>query len=172
MDWSHLAAVAIGALLRPIFWPLKTYIWDKLWPHLVDHGSKQTTIVGKWRVAHIGEPSDGDALEAKWSVNVTLSQTASKVTGKANASCITGGAKGKIIQYVAQGNFASSVLEITFQDEDRSGRNKSTFLLQMVGDGSKLEGHRLFLGRNKNEIRSIPCKWVREDNALSGCGTA
>lgn len=172
MDWSHLAAVAIGALLKPIFWPLKTYLWDRFWPALVEHRNRHTTLLGKWRVAHMGSPSDGDSLEILWAVVVTLEQTASEVTGKASASCISGESTGKIVHYVARGNFASSVLDITFQDADRSGRNRSTFLMQMVGDGSILDGHRLFLGRTKNDIRSVPCKWVREGHTLAGCGTA
>ena len=172
MDWSHLAAVAIGALLKPVFWPIKRYMWDRFWPAFLDHKNRHTTLAGRWRVAHSGNPSDGDLLEASWAVEVNLEQMASAVTGMASASCTTGKSTGKMVHYEARGNFASGVLDITFQDSDRSGRNRSTFLMQMVGDGSTLEGHRLFLGRNKNDIRSIPCKWIRNGDANSGCGTA
>ena len=176
MDWGHLIAALVGAValavLRPLLWPLKHFLWDKWWSDFVNHGSKQTNIGGKWQVMHVGEPSDGEVLEAKWAVNVIIEQTASEVSGKANAICTAGTATGKNVQYLAHGKFVSNILEITFQDEDRSGRNKSSFLLQVVGDGSNLEGYRLFLGRNKNDIRSIQCKWVRNNTSASGCGTA
>jgi hypothetical protein len=172
MDLSHLAAVALGAFLRVIFAPLKSIVWDKVWPALVDHNNRNSRIAGTWRIAHSGCPSDGESLEAAWTVEVSLSQIASKVNGKATANCIEGASKGKIVHYSVRGTYASSILDVTLYDADRVFRNRSTFLLQVVGDGSTLDGHRLFLGRNKNNVRSIPCKWHKGESLQSGCGTA
>jgi hypothetical protein len=62
--------------------------------------------------------------------------------------------EGTVVQYRADGRLSTGVLDLPFEDSDRS-----TFLLQLVDADSTLEGHRVFLGRNRNQIRSIPCKW-------------
>jgi hypothetical protein len=135
------------------------------------HNGHAPSIEGKWRVVHVGEPWDGDLLEASWTIEVELFQDSNKVHGEATARCIAGSSEGTTVQYLARGAFLANIVDLALQDVRSSSRNRSVFLLQVIGDGSCMEGFRTFLGRNKNTLRVIQCKWQRIDGPASVCGT-
>ena len=120
---------------------------------------------------HTDDPSDDGCLEAEWEVDVEIKQKARTIFGKATARCTKGEPEGKIVEYNVKGYSLNSVVDITFTDLNNKSRNRTSFLLQMTGPGDEMEGHRLFLGRKKNDIRAVPCKWARR-GAITGCGTA
>lgn len=149
---------------------IQSDLWPRLWSLLADRNSTQIRMTGTWKIMHDGPACDGQALDAKWQMRTELRQSGQRVTGTADAMCIDGPPKGKAVKFAASGNFANNLLDVTLTDTSRKGRNRSVFLLEVSGDGSALKGHRLFLGRETNDVRGVPCRWVRDGEA--GCGTA
>lgn len=165
-----------GAILRPVFDPIKAILWDKLIPNIVERHNKHTQITGKWKVMHIGNPADGATLGARWEIIIDAKQTGNVVTGTATSTCKKGASsiKGKFIEYRLEGNFYSSILNATLHPKDQKNRLRASFLLDMKGDGGKLVGHHLFVGKaQKGEpIRSIACEWVSLTKDIADCGAA
>lgn len=178
MDISYLITFAGGVAAKMAYAGAAHLSRTAVLPYISQQTYKHITIDGEWVLQHCGEPVDGDGLESSWTTQIDLAQSGQTISGTATAACSHGTSEGKQVTYKLKGWFSNSVLDISFIEQEVSSRNRSTFLLQVVGDGGILHGYRLFLGRNKNEIRAIACKWVRRERleaasgSLSGCGTA
>lgn len=171
MDLTHVITFILGFLSRVLGTWFVHFFKKAVVPYIAQSTYKNVSLAGEWRAVHLEQPTDGEKLESEWTVTVTVKQLGQSISGSANATCQKGSAKGKQVHYFLFGKISNGVLDATFHEESFDACNRSAFLLQVVGDGSVLDGHRLFLGRNKNDIRSIPCQWVRGGMA-SKCGTA
>jgi hypothetical protein len=170
--FSHALAFSAGLLGKVVGSGFLHFSNSTLLPYISRQTNPHIRIEGKWKVRNLGQPTDGDGLQAEWNLLIDIKQNGLSVNGSATAECVKGSSKGKIVDYKASGTFSNNVLDLTLLEKGDSNRNRSVFLLQVVGEGNKLGGHRLFLGRNKNDIRAIPCEWVRSNYAESECGTA
>jgi hypothetical protein len=169
---SHLIAF-ISGLLGKIFGSWFIHLFSSaILPYISQQTNPHICIADKWTVKHLGQPTDGDGLQAEWKVLIDLKQHGLSVYGNAIAECTKGTSTGKTVDYSASGTFSNNVLDLTLAEKGNSHRNRSIFMLQLIGEGNKLEGYRLFLGRNKNDIRAIPCVCVRSNYAEFDCGTA
>lgn len=173
MDIGHVLAFVAGLLGRVFGAGLIHFYNAAILPYLSQQTYKHITIGDTpWYVEHIGKPIDNEDTESIWSVKVSLKQLGQTISGTANSTCVSGVSPGKQVTYIVNGKFSNGVLDISFNEKDSASRNRSCFLMQVIGEGNVLEGYRLFLGRNKNDIRAIKCKWVRENQVGAVCCTA
>jgi hypothetical protein len=168
IHWISFFEGIVASMLAA--WFVKIFS-DGILPYFQRVLYKQIETDGDWIVRHTADPVDGDGLESLWTLRSSLKQAGQTISGTAHATCIRGSSNGKQVSYKVRGRISNGVVDMTFIEASASSRNRSVFLLELIGDGACLTGYRLFLGRQNNEIRAIRCEWARLQGR-STCGTA
>jgi len=173
MDISHVIAFFSGVLGKVFGTWLLHFFREAVVPYFQKITNPHVSVTDEWILNHVGTPFDGDNLSATWKVQFKMRQKGHSVVGTATSLCVTGPDTlvNKTIEYKIQGDYSNNILNLHLTEVDEKERNKSSLMLQLVGDGSEFEGYRLFLGRAKNQIRAIECKLIRK-GACAKCGTA
>lgn len=174
MDMSHVIAFVAGAMGKLVGTWLVHFFKDAVLPYFQKHTNHTISITDDWILNHVGNPADGEGLNVEWKVHLKLQQKGHSVVGKANSVGVNGPEKlkDKQIQYEVSGSYTQNILDIHLTEiGDSALRNRSSLMLQLVGDGSLFDGYRIFLGRTKNQVRAIECQLIRK-NACAQCGTA
>lgn len=175
INWIHAAVAFIFGVLAKGFGSLLVHFFSTtVIPYVSNATYKHINLSHDgWIIRHTGKPGDGELLESEWRMTVRLKQLGQKITGDADAECTEGSKKGTRRRYVVNGRLCNGVAAIQLQTESPSLRSQSAFLLKIMGDGSMLEGHRLFLGMNRDTVRSVPCSWHKDETSeLAQCGPA
>ena len=132
-------------------------------PDLARHISKSgISLKGKWEINQAKKTARGGVLRADWKTLITIDQLGQQIKGKALSTCLNNNTPD--VEYVIYGKFENGYLYVYFRDKDKNEINFSSFLLKSVNGGSKLVGHRLFVGRNSDDARSIECSWLKQGN--------
>lgn len=174
MDISHVMVFFAGFLGKIVGSWFVHIFKDSILPYFYKYTSPQISLNGEWVLKHIGDAIDGEGFRANWSVRMTLNLKGNKIAGESQATCVKGPKelKDKVISYEVSGSYINNILNLHMVDRSESGlRNQSTMMLQLVGDGSVFEGYRIFLGKAKNQIRTIRCELIK-NGACVHCGTA
>lgn len=174
MDITHVIAFVAGAMGKLFGTWLVHFFKEAVLPYFHKHTNPHVSITDEWILDHVGQPTDGDGLNAEWRVAFSLKQKGRLVVGTANSVCIKGtkDVKGKVISYEVSGSYSNNILDLHLTENGEAAmRNKSSLMLQLIGDGSVFDGYRIFLGRAKNQVRAIQCKLIRK-GACAECGTA
>jgi hypothetical protein len=175
LNWWHLLFVFIAGVLARGVGTLGVHFFrTAVLPWISNATYKHIDISHDgWIIKHTDQPGDGETLESEWRMKVRLKQNGQTISGDADAECIKGIKQGTSRRYVVNGKLSNGVAAIQLYAESSSFRSQSSFLLKVVGDGSILEGHRLFLGMNRDLVRTVPCRWSKDESSqLAQCGPA
>ncbi len=174
MDITHVIAFVAGAMGKIFGTWFLHFFKEAVLPYFHKHTNPNASITDEWILDHIGSPADGRSLNVEWKVRFKLKQKGRSVVGTANSVCVKGPVdiKDKMIEYEVNGSYSNNILDLHLTEVGEAAlRNKSSLMLQLVGDGNAFDGYRIFLGRAKNQIRAIQCKLIRK-GACAECGTA
>src|SRR6266850_2882458 len=152
MDITHVIAFAAGAVGKVFGTWLLHFFREAVLPYFQKYTNPHVPITDDWILDHIGFPVDGNDLSVNWKVQIKLKQRGRYIVGTASSLCVLGPSElvDKTIEYKVNGNYSNNILDLHLTEVgDKAMRNKSSLMLQLVGDGSVFEGYRVFIGRTK-----------------------
>ena len=118
-------------------------------------------ISGRWSVNQTGTTFLNEQLSVTRNTQVTLKQTAHRLSGKAESSVVSGGAGGMSNTYKITGKINNGLVLINFISVEKNKIAVSTFLLQVNGNGNEMDGDRLYRSSKTDKIDCIACQWTK-----------
>lgn len=133
---------------------------SRVTPAMTRFINRGMNLTDTWEIKRTDVRDDGIPEKTRWRTVASIRQFGSSIKGTANATS-SNGTTSSLVRFKITGVFCNNTLHLLLTDVSRSRGNISCFLLQPVGDGSAMEGHRLYLARRTNSVHSVPCRWER-----------
>lgn len=119
-------------------------------------------ITGQWRVKQDQIAVDGEELSVKRETTVVLKQKGHDLEGRATSTALGGGAHQAIYTYAATGEIKDRFVMLSFKADDRDRIGYSSFLLEVVGDGRRMVGYRVFYALLRRKVSAISVEFERQ----------
>jgi hypothetical protein len=159
---ENLAWDIIKDLLATFLCFVIGFFWkSSIYPFLQSFLYTGVSITGRWSVQQVGNTVRGYPLSVIRQTTVEIEQTAYKISGTAESSVISGGKMEKINKYRITGEIKDRLATINFIADDKAKIATSTFLLEVGGGGTQMNGYRLFFSSKKNHINGIETLWLK-----------
>ena len=159
MDWSLLIAIVTGVTANAVCW----FFVQHVTPIIQTFVYRGIKVSGTWIVEQPQLASDGSTLTTNWETTVVLSQHAHQLKGTAGAQrkLENEEEEKEVVHYNVSGRIVDRFAYLEFQNSDCKRIAHSSFLLEVIGDGSLMAGYRSFYGLKAYKIRSIETRWKR-----------
>jgi hypothetical protein len=170
--YALLFTVGIGVLAGVIVNACTWVFHRQLLPAYQDWKYEGMRIDGQWVLQHIGKAADGRNLEST-TMSASLIQKAHSIQGSATAILDGKADAREIVVYKVTGEIRDRFVTLYLRAADRRRIAHSSFLLEVVGDGGRMEGTRAFYGLKQQAVRAIECAWTThyETGGNSDCRT-
>ncbi|HEY9000128.1 MAG TPA: hypothetical protein VIM89_02160 [Mucilaginibacter sp.] len=112
----------------------------------------------KWTIEMADDrTADQTTLSATRNTVLEIKQRANKLSGKATSSLIMDDETSDCIFYNIEGEIKDRFVTLFLKCSTKSRMAYSTFLLEIVSDGSLMKGYRTFYGLKRERINAIAC---------------
>ncbi|MDN3581265.1 hypothetical protein [Mucilaginibacter flavus] len=133
-------------------------IWNKMIIPFIETLLYKGIYVGeKWTIEMGDQTADQTPLSATRNTVLEIKQRANKLSGKATSSLILDNETSDCIFYNIEGEIKDRFVTLFLKCSTRSRMAYSTFLLEIVSDGSLMKGYRTFYGLKRERINAIAC---------------
>jgi hypothetical protein len=159
MDDTLWLSVLVGTLTGVAANLATAFVTNVVLPTYRSYVYKGVEVCGDWVIATTGDVLDREGLAEHWDLLASLEQKANEITGRATARRNRADGSEVVIGYSISGHIYDRILSLTFRTRDQALIAYSTFLVEVVGDGTEMRGLRTFYGLRRGGIRGIECVW-------------